>query len=664
MDFVFLGVWSALLVVALWRARSTAWLVVTLAAVVGVVGAGMAFLRDRGILLDRVEHQWAVLLVLVIVATLAWVPGLGFSRTASGTSLGRGGDPGWRRQVLGIWLPVGAVVLALFVITTVLAEGPAFLRPVSYLMGNAAAEDNAKWLDFAAQLASGGDVRQAVPMGGPLELLMTVVATIMGAFSVAVLGGYNEVAVAANTVVLGQFLMVAVVLFALVPLVESRVRGSRIPVPLIWLSSVVLAAIALVLIGFGHLTLQFTILVVGLWSAVFLVDLPMRRARLLTSLAVATTTTVWLPLNGVAIVILIGWLVVLISRAIRFGWRQADVVGLGLVVLLSVFLAQPIVSSLVYALGVDGGVVSAARGAVGGVVAAFVPTSMPALLADSSVFSAEGGTEQVGPVLAVVSAASVLAAGLFLQIPAGPLASSLLRRFAPLGLLALGAVAIYSADLWATGDGPHYGSLKFAFMLAAVALVTTLPLALMLITPYAGSAMSQMRWITVGVVVVLLTVDSLLPRALAQARPQEWSPPVPFNNTSGSYWYPAEVNGFPNQPIESNPIACVYVPEGYPAPTAIVPSGLSDPQRVYSCTRQLAGLGGLDAQAQDVVAWLRREWFTNTPAWSDVYDGLSGLPDTVLDRRVIILDDGSNVKGIETLRSLLSLYPKEAARAG
>ncbi len=38
----------------------------------------------------------------------------------------------------------------LTVVTTWWTETPAFLTPVSFLMGHAVAEDNAKWLDFAA----------------------------------------------------------------------------------------------------------------------------------------------------------------------------------------------------------------------------------------------------------------------------------------------------------------------------------------------------------------------------------------------------------------------------------------------------------------------------------------------------------------------------------
>jgi len=282
-------------------------------------------------------------------------------------------------------------------------------------------------------------------------------------------------------------------------------------------------------------------------------------------------------------------------------------------------------------------------------------------LADSILFAASGGTESAGPLLLGAALISTLAASVVVtrQPVKNRLASY--RSFAPLGVFTFIALSIYVLDAYATGSAPHYGSMKFTFMVVSIALATTLPLAVLALDPGAGFGMTVSRWIAVAGVVVLLAVDSLLPRAIAQVRPDMWSPPIPFENTSGSYWYPAEVNGRADQPIASNPIACVYLPEGYPAPTAIVPSGLSDPQRVYACTRTLMGLGGLDAEGQSVVDWLRREWFSNTPAWSPVYDGLAGLPDEVLDRPIILLDDGSNVKGVEPLRSLLSRFPKDIA---
>jgi hypothetical protein len=413
---------------------------------------------------------------------------------------------------------------------------------------------------------------------------------------------------------------------------------------------------ALAVMAFGHLTLQFTFLVVGLWVATFLSPTRIPRARLLTSLIAAASMTVWLPLNIIAIVVVITWAAVLISRGVRFGRARLDVAGLSLVVIVGLGVVSPIYSSMRYlifdssALALPG-VAGRGVGASGGVPA----------LADSILFAAKGGTEQAGPILILLAVVATIAASIVVvrQSPRRPALAY--RSFAPLGMLTLVGLSIYVLDFWGTVGGPHYGSLKFSFMVAVVALATGFPVAALLLEPQTVARMAAPRWIAIAGVVLALAVDTLLPRAVGQARPQLWSPPIPFNNTSGSYWYPAEVNGRPDQAIADNPIACVYLPEGYPAPTAIVPSGLSPGQRVYACTRQLAGLGGLDSQAQPVVSWLLREWTTNTPAWSAVYDGLASLPPEVLDRPVILLDDGSNVKGVETLRSLLGRFPKDVA---
>ena len=673
MQLAFLVAYVALITVACLRSRSVAWLTITIAGTGGLVGALINFFMDRGHEFNRIELQWLLLVTLALVAVLAFVPVLGFSSRAPGTLLGRSDDLGMRRQLLAVWLPAGLLLLGLVVMTSWWTDEFAFLHPVSFLIGHGVAEDNAKWLDFTSQWAAGGPIHQAVAMGGPLELLMTFMGTLMAVISQFALGGFNEVAIAANSVVYGELLMVVLVLFAFAPLAESRFRGARLPAPLVWAGMLVLSTATLVVTNYGHLTLQFTFLMLGLWAATFLSGVRMRRARLLTSMAAAASMTVWLPLNVAAIVICLGWLGVLVLRGVRSGWRAADPVGLAYLVVVSIGILQPVWSSLVYTLAIPSAA-EAVGGAVRGVVAAVPALSpvglaaglLPFGLADSPLFAATGGTEQTGPLLAVLAAVSVLAAGVFLTPIAGPLRTSLYRRMFPLALLAAIALVIYGLDFWVTGGGPHYGSMKFMFMVAIVALATTLPLALALIdvgsVRAAAGRMTQLRWIGVGAVVVILMVDSMLPRAIALARPQQWSPPIPFNNTSGSYWWPADVNGKATQPIASNPVACVYLPNGATAPSAIVPSGLSDAQRVYACTRQLAGLSGMDTAAQPVVDWLRREWFTNTPAWLAVYDSLAGLPAEVRAKPVILLDDGSNVVGIESLDSLLQRYPKTAGQ--
>ncbi len=562
---------------------------------------------------------------------------------------------GFKRQFIAVWLPLLVLAFVLFYITTFMTQEIAFLRPVGYLIGHGEAEDNAKWLDFTAQWASGNPISQGVPLGGPLELVLTFVGTLMSAASTVLLGGINEVAVAANTVVFGQFFLAISAPLILAPLAEQRFKGRSIPAPFIWLGGGATTVAALVVINNGHLTLQFAFLAIGLWSAVYLSDLAIPRAKLIVSLAAAAAITVWLPLNGLAVVILVGWLIVLLRDLVRNGVPSLDWIGIGLWTIVTIGIFQPIASSLNFVFGTN---ILVSAGAVTGGLSASAATPVAQVatgLADSGLFAAGGGTEVVGPLLGVLAVISVLAAGTFLVSVNKSSSPDLYIRFAPVGAVTFFALAIYFLDFWVTGSGPNYGSQKFTFLLAIVVITTTLPLALMLLDPGAKSKMSALRWTGVAGVVVLLTLDSILPRAISNTRPENWSPPTPFNN-SGAYWFPAEVNGTAEQPIFGNPVACVYLPNGATAPSAIVPSGLSDAQRVYACTRQLAGLSGVDSAAQPIVDWLRKEWYNNQPEWEQEYTGLTQLPDSVLDRPVILLDEGSNVNGIETLRNLLERY--------
>ena len=669
MDIAFFAAYLVLPVLAFIRARSLAWVAIASAGSIGVFGSVISFAIDRGHSLTRLELQWTLLVALVAVAAIAWI----------WPFKGAGAVP-VRRQVLAILVPIVFLLVLFFIITTFWTDTLAFFKPVSYLMGHATAEDNAKWLDFTAQFASGEPIKQGVPMGGPLELMLTFIGTLMGVISHFVLGGYNQVAVAANTVVYGEFIMVALVPLALAPLAEAKLRPAIgtgavneprdpvfIPWPFIWIAALVLATVSLVVTGYGHLTFQFTLIIAGLWSSTFLALSSVPRARLVTSLAAAAAMTVWLPLNVVAVVVVIAWLVVLVSRAFRFGWRSFDAIGFVLLVIVTVGVFQPIYSSFEYLFfGTQG-----ATGVLGGVSGGGVSTkvAIPALgpvqtgLGDSTLFAAGGGTDQTGPIFAVLAIAVVLAAAVVISRQPAAIRSSAIRRFIPLGIFTFFALAIYTLDFWSTGSGPHYGSMKFTFLTATLALATCLPVGLMQLDPRALGAMTAPRWIAVGGILLLLMIDSVLPRAMALARPEQWSPPIPFNNTSGSYWWPAEVNGTADQPISANPVACVYLPQGAKVPSAILASALSDPQRVYSCTRLLAGLAGEDTDAQALVDWLRREWLSNTPAWSPVYEALAGMPESVLNKPVILLDDGSNVIGVESVRSLLARFPQSAGDA-
>jgi len=641
----FLVAYVALPLLAWWRSRSISWTVIYTVGSVSIFGVGINFVIDH-----FTPVTWLWLQITMLVALL--VPaGLAFLAPARR-------DAPRRRQLIAIGLPVLLLTGFLFVMTTWWTQVPAFQTPVSYLMGHALAEDNAKWLDFAALMATGNPIEQAVPLGGPLQLFLVAISTLMAVVSQIVYGGVNQVMVAGNTVIYGQYALVALAPLALAPLAEAKIprrgalrHGTRIPTPFVWTGAVVLVSGVLMATAYGHLTWQLIAVIVTLWIATFLVNSPVPRARLLTSLAVAAGMTVWLPMNAIAGVLIIGWLVILIQRGIRgASW---DAIGLALTVVVAIAIWQPMRSSLAFVTDTS---FEALGGAGAGVAASFVPRGPIFTIFDSTLFAAGGGVEKTGPLLAALAIAAALASAVLWDLRSRRVGSY--ARLMPIGLLGGFLVVLQLLDQWTTGSAPHYGSDKFAFLVAVTVAAAAIPVALMLVSPDVRG-MTAARWVGIGAVIVVMLLDTLLIRSVAAARPEQWSPPIPFDNPR-SYWWPADVNLTANQPISENPVGCVYLPAGAKAPSGILDSGLSDPQRVYSCTRLLAGLAGEDAGAQPMVDWLRREWLTNERAWEGVYGYLAGMPDSVLDRPVILLDDGSNVTGLESMRSLLGRFPADA----
>jgi len=641
-DALLLIVYLLLVGVTYWRSRSVAWTTVSIVAAVSVAGVLVNFFIDYVTFFTRIQLQFVLLIALAVPTAVAWIVGP------------VGGTPR-RLQLRSTVLPVGLLLGLLVAVLTWWSEEPALLRPVGFLIGHSIAEDNAKWLDFGAKLASGDPVAQSVPLGGPLQLYLVFVATAMGVASQLLLGGFNEVMVAANTVIVGQFLLVVLVPLALAPLVESRInttdgRRVRIPAAFIWTGSLILVLATLMLTAYGHLTLQWIIFVAAAWASTYLVRSRLPWLHWLTSIAIITSIVVWFPITVIGIVVLVGWLAVLIAR-VRFKVTSIPSwVALGITVIVAISLWEPLRSSFVYVASTSSASAGSGAGA-GGALRAVASGPIPAIT-NTNLFQASGGTEVATPILVLLAVTGAIA-GIFTVTRRSRDRGYV--RLIPLVSLAGFALVLSVMDQWATGNAPNYGSLKFTFMAVIVIAGATLPVGLMVLDPRAHG-MSATRWSAVGAVLLLLAVDPLLVRSVAAARPEQWSPPIPFDNPR-SYWWPAEVNGTADQPIELNPIACVYLPNGAEAPSALLESQLSDAQRVYSCSRIIAGLAGEDDSAEPLIAWLRREWLTNTPAWPNVYRNISELSDSVLDRPVILLDDGSNVIGLESLRSLVNRFP-------
>lgn len=627
---VFLGAPVATLVVT----RSAALTALLMATAFGVSGALLQFVGVHFTALAAGGlHVWAGLTVLVVLAAGLVLRGRERERLD--------------RSSLFIVCGMSAVMAGVFVLARLAAPGsPGALTSVGYLIQRTGAEDNAKWLNATAHLADGTPVDSWSNVGGPLVLVLVVTATLVSVASAALFGGVNEVAVSGGALVLAEFLMVVVAPFALAVLVQRRrrwVQGTApglLPWPFRLLGVVILSSGVAVLLVLGHLTLQYTILVLTLWVSVFLVVYRTAWARLLATVAVICTAEVWFPINVLSaglILALVGYGVLGLVRR-RGGRRPALVLGVGVV--LGILMFDFLRSSIVYALGIDA--TASASGTSGGAVRGLVALAVPSL----PLFGSPGGTEEVTVILGLLAVVSVLGAVLVLRRDATRWRAAL--PFAPIALLTVYAVLVTLADFWAVGDGPGYGAKKMAFAVLIPILASTVPVALVLVDR--GSAgMTLARWAAVGAVVVLLVLDTLVPRAVVQAKPALWPT---ASGDPGPYWWPAEVRPTADQPLTGNPVGCVYLPLGAERPTVLV-----NGPRAYSCTRILTGLAGQGVAADVLVQWQLTEWLQNESLWDDFQRYFEIVPQEVRDRTVILLDEDSAVVGIETIQTLMDRYP-------
>lgn len=642
LDVLFLAVFAALPVATWFITRSLTWTATRLILAFGLGGNAVQSSISWGIDWSVRGMQWLSLGLMVSVLAL------GLARRGR-----QGGGTGLQRQIWGIVVPavlIGAFLLGMRLLAP---ESASPLAGVGYLVNHPLAEDNAKWLHLTSQLATGEAISFNGYAGGPMLLLMAVVASAVSVLSMILLGGVNEVAVAVNTLIVTQFLLIALVPFALAPLAEGSLRGRsrrlRVPVPLLWAGALVLFVVSAVVTSYGHLSFQFVLIILTLWAAVFLMPGRDEFARVVMTLAIATSASVWVPLNvlGLALVIgVVGWSVW------RRHWSTAALAAITLAVSWDALL-----SSTLYLLGLDGAD-SVASGASEGAGLADTTTSSsvtlpPQVLAATHLFEAPGGTEIVQPLLGLLAVASVLL--VVARHPRVTLHATQLRGVAPvLPIVALGLYTLLIAvgDGIVTGSAPHYGSHKLALALTVMALAATLPLAIMLLEPQA-SGMTVLRWMAVGSVLMLLMLDTILPRAISALSPKLW-PGV--DASSPAYWVPAEVKDQPEQPISSLPVACLFVP-----PQVSEPSALPLGQQSYTCTRLLTGLNGLEGQAGTISAWLGTDWQSNQVTWESYYPSLVETTGALRGRTVILMTPEYAVGGLAPWDAILERY---APRAG
>ena len=397
-NIAFLIAFIVIPIIALWRLKSVTWTLVVTFLSVGFVGAFVQVSAAFGTRWTMVGLQWALTAAMLVVLVVAVV----------------GSNPRpvpWRIQVSSLLVP-SAVVLGFLVVSRVLAPAAGPFADVCYFVLNRGAEDNADWLDFTGRLASGGPVDQITILGGPLQLLLVFAATLAATLSLLAFGGINQVLIAADSVLYAQFFLAALAPMAVAPVAErafasrwSDKRKTVVSPVAVWSGALVLSVMSIAAMGFGHLSVQFTFITVTLWFGAFWITFPMPRIRVVTTAILALTSLVWFPLAPVAFIALAAYgaklLVDLLQR------RRIDWVSVILWATTVVLVAQPMRRALMYIFLTTSTALPTSL--LGGGFGRSVVSAMraPALI----LLESQGGTEIVGPILGVMSAAAVLGGG-------------------------------------------------------------------------------------------------------------------------------------------------------------------------------------------------------------------------------------------------------------
>jgi len=627
LDVFFLIAFAALPLAMWWVSRSVVFLTVGLVVGFGLAGNLVQTLIAAGVSWNVRGLQFLVLIVMVALLAASWK-----IRGSTAGSL--------RSQFLGVGLPALAIGVILVALRLAAPEDPGALSAIGYFINHPLAEDNAKWLHLSAQVADGRAISFNGYAGGPLLLMMATFSPLISVLSMALLGGVNQVAVAANTVLAVQFFLIAAVPFALAPFTSWRNRVgvfSGVPMPLLWLSAVFLALASAIVTSYGHLSQQFTFIILVLWAAAFMTAAP-RWVLLATSLAIATSVSVWVPLNVLGLVIVLTALII----TIRQRWWPALAVT-GVTALLTF---DAIVSSIVYLFGIR---ISLPIAGIGGIssdeqAVTLAPTESGDLIASAHLFRAPGAAEQASAVLTVLAVVVALASAWFLAKRQGLSDPLVALSMAPIVILLGYTLAMTLADAFATGSSPNYGVTKMIFTVVVTAIAAGIPFALMSIDTEA-TGMSALRWAGALGVVALLTFDSLLPRALSTLSPILWKG---VDTAAPVYWSAAEVRNTEDQPLELNPIACLFAPPESDEPTAL-PLG----QESYSCTRLLLGLSGMEGEASLVGDWLLTDWQSQTQTWPQFVQAVSELDPVIQGRQVVLMNRDGGLAGLSTLSELV-----------
>lgn len=539
--------------------------------------------------------------------------------------------------IFGAMLPVASLVVAgVLIVSRLLA-----LNANSLLFTGAGrlayAEDNAKWLNFSANLAQSNLLNFKDGTTGGLAVLLVICGAFVWLISQLALGGVNVAGISIATVIgLHSFLMVISPL-ALAPIVtrffprDAGRAASRDKKKIFGVYAGLAASSLLIVVAFGavstfgHLSLEVVMLQLIFWLSATVMLWNSQRDLLLVTLIGASTGLVWLPLPPLAVAIAIGAIIVAIARLWRVRERRNVFIMVGTVIICAAitWLTTPEVQYL----------------------SATTQTST-----STDLVFAEGATMAPRRYEVLLLAIALVGAVLYLWVDRAKLAVRNAWQLYPFVLLFgfSGAVLLY--DFVIARDGwPHYGARKLSYLVFVVCTAVLLPIA---VQGYQRIMRNRNFLAIIAVVASLVLIFQS--RTMNQIsyytfKSEAWTgfeKRYVEGELLRNYW-PEQVN--PGNHVETSvdtyPIACVQVEDG------IIQPGIND---AYFCTRFLLSLHGAESYTNALFYPL-----LVTPT-SDTVDAMRALPAEILSLSVLVLDaNGAGVSRISVV-DYIDMYASQS----
>ncbi|MDH6256039.1 hypothetical protein [Aurantimicrobium minutum] len=532
-------------------------------------------------------------------------------------------------------LPVFSFLLALSIIVAK-AQSWSLNNAVFSGIGRLAfAEDNAKWVNFSANVAQGNDLYFNDGTGGALAVIIVLTSVFVAIFSELVLGGPNVVGITVQTIICVQAVLLVLAPLALTPVLMNFRRNMYVEQGFdqvffqrnigIFVGTLFSAAgLSMGIVAttaMGHLSFAVIILQLSFWATCVLYNWPMRQNWLLITVIGSSQALVWLPLPALSVAIAIAGLFfgAIELRKQRTWARIFTLIGLAINLIVLVWLMIPSVTYLASSTSTS--------------------TSIHLVIA-------EGGT--LAPKKADLFIFALLVIGCLLLCFENRKTFNwkhLIRVYPVMFILGFAvAVAVYDY-LVAPIGWPHYGSRKLGYGAILISSVVIAPIG---ISGFFQKV--KFRWLLAPIAIAALVITYSFTYtsfyfSTGLFMPSSWSSSEIRANdgkVQTEHWI-NKVNPRNEQlnSLEGYPIGCIKVKNG------VIVQELTDQ---YICTRFLISVNALENSSTALV------WPFTSSANTDIIDRLDGLPIAAKSHPFMVINDDGDVVGVVSFDEYMKIY--------